>query len=132
MQVKPGDTVQADVLHTIKGDAVTVPDPAQLIHLQFRRMFSGSALPTMQLARRSSPAANCNASFEIFDPRLSQCSAALAQALFSAAEAGCQPGGPRWDSNPIESGEAVSTPIPRSSSSGRMRSRDVSLRQYRE
>ena len=47
-QVKPGDTVQADVLHTIKGDAVTVPDPAQLIHLQFRR-FAGCPICNVHL-----------------------------------------------------------------------------------
>lgn len=48
MQFKPGDTVQADVLHTIKGDAVTVPDPAQLIHLQFRR-FAGCPICNVHL-----------------------------------------------------------------------------------
>jgi peroxiredoxin len=48
MQVKPGDTVKADELHTIKGVTVTVPDPERLVHLQFRR-FAGCPICNVHL-----------------------------------------------------------------------------------
>lgn len=38
MQVKGGDTVEADELQTIKGATVTLPDPEKVVHLQFRRV----------------------------------------------------------------------------------------------
>ena len=48
MQVKPGDTVEADELHTIKGATVTMPDPEQVLHLQFRR-FAGCPICNVHL-----------------------------------------------------------------------------------
>ena len=48
MQVKPGDTVHADVLHTVKGGTVSLPDPDKLVHLQFRR-FAGCPICNVHL-----------------------------------------------------------------------------------
>lgn len=48
MQVKPGDTVDADELHTIKGATVGMPDPEKLVHLQFRR-FAGCPICNVHL-----------------------------------------------------------------------------------
>jgi peroxiredoxin len=48
MQVKPGDTVEASELHTIKGANVTVPDPERILHLQFRR-FAGCPICNVHL-----------------------------------------------------------------------------------
>lgn len=48
MQVTPGDIVDADVLHTIKGATVTIPDPKELVHLQFRR-FAGCPICNVHL-----------------------------------------------------------------------------------
>ena len=48
MQVKPGDTVEAVELHTIKGVTVGVPDPEKLVHLQFRR-FAGCPICNVHL-----------------------------------------------------------------------------------
>ena len=48
MQIKPGDTVDADVLTTIRGATVAVPDPEKLVHLQFRR-FAGCPICNVHL-----------------------------------------------------------------------------------
>ena len=48
MQAKPGDTVDALQLHTIKGVTVAVPDPDKLVHLQFRR-FAGCPICNVHL-----------------------------------------------------------------------------------
>lgn len=48
VKVKPGDTVQAVELRTIRGDTVTVPDPEKVIHLQFRR-FAGCPICNVHL-----------------------------------------------------------------------------------
>lgn len=40
MKVRPGDAIRIRELVTIEGDAVAVPDPYRLTHLQFRR-FAG-------------------------------------------------------------------------------------------
>lgn len=48
MQVKPGDTVDADELHTIKGATIALPDPETLTHLQFRR-FAGCPICNVHL-----------------------------------------------------------------------------------
>ena len=34
---KPGDVVQATTLESVIGDAIKIPDPNRLVHLQFRR-----------------------------------------------------------------------------------------------
>lgn len=48
MQVKPGDIVQADELHSINGVTVSVPDPEKVVHLQFRR-FAGCPICNVHL-----------------------------------------------------------------------------------
>lgn len=48
MQVKPGDVVELDELHTFKGGRVAVPDPEGLVHLQFRR-FAGCPICNVHL-----------------------------------------------------------------------------------
>lgn len=48
MQVQPGDTVEADALHTVKGVTVPVPDPEMIVHLQFRR-FAGCPICNVHL-----------------------------------------------------------------------------------
>ena len=48
MQVKSGDAVVADEWRTITGATVTVPDPEQLVHLQFRR-FAGCPICNVHL-----------------------------------------------------------------------------------
>lgn len=48
MRVKPGDTVEAEELHTIKGANVAVPDPEKILHLQFRR-FAGCPICNVHL-----------------------------------------------------------------------------------
>lgn len=48
MQVKPGDTVDADELHTVRGATVAMPDPERLVHLQFRR-FAGCPICNVHL-----------------------------------------------------------------------------------
>lgn len=48
MQVKPGDIVEPDELHTVKGVAVPMPDQKQLLHLQFRR-FAGCPICNVHL-----------------------------------------------------------------------------------
>ncbi|MCV7215160.1 AhpC/TSA family protein [Mycobacterium crocinum] len=48
MRVKPGDTVGAAELHTIKGVTVTLPDPEKIVHLQFRR-FAGCPICNVHL-----------------------------------------------------------------------------------
>lgn len=48
MQVKPGDIVQADELHSINGATVSVPDPEKVVHLQFRR-FAGCPICNVHL-----------------------------------------------------------------------------------
>lgn len=48
MQVKPGDSIEAHELRTLKGDTVAVPDPERLTHLQFRR-FAGCPICNVHL-----------------------------------------------------------------------------------
>ena len=55
---------------------------------------------------------NCIASFSIGYPLALQCSTALRQASTSDLGAGCQSGTPLLDNSPIESGEALMTPMP--------------------
>jgi peroxiredoxin len=47
-QLSPGDTITARVLTTIRGEAVLVPDPEQLVHLQFRR-YAGCPICNLHL-----------------------------------------------------------------------------------
>lgn len=48
MKVRPGDTIQIRDLVTVDGDAVAVPDPGRLTHLQFRR-FAGCPICSVHL-----------------------------------------------------------------------------------
>lgn len=48
MKVRPGDTIQIRDLVTVDGDAVAVPDPTRLTHLQFRR-FAGCPICSVHL-----------------------------------------------------------------------------------
>lgn len=48
MQLKPGDTVEADEHHAVDGSTVVIPDPDQLVHLQFRR-FAGCPICNVHL-----------------------------------------------------------------------------------
>ncbi len=48
MRVEPGDTVELDELHNVKGGTVAVPDPERLVHLQFRR-FAGCPICNVHL-----------------------------------------------------------------------------------
>lgn len=47
-QLSPGDTITARVLTTIGGEAVPVPDPGRLVHLQFRR-YAGCPICNLHL-----------------------------------------------------------------------------------
>ncbi len=48
MKVRPGDAIRIRELVTIEGDAVAVPDPYRLTHLQFRR-FAGCPICSVHL-----------------------------------------------------------------------------------
>lgn len=48
MQVKPGDTIDAVELRSIKGATIALPDPERLVHLQFRR-FAGCPICNVHL-----------------------------------------------------------------------------------
>lgn len=48
MRVKPGDTIDPDEVHTIKGATVALPDPESVVHLQFRR-FAGCPICNVHL-----------------------------------------------------------------------------------
>ncbi len=37
MKLSPGDTLPATVMEAVTGDAISLPDPKRLVHLQFRR-----------------------------------------------------------------------------------------------
>lgn len=47
-QVAAGDVVAARELRSIHGEAVAIPDPRRLVHLQFRR-FAGCPICTTHL-----------------------------------------------------------------------------------